>query len=628
MDSQFPKILALISDTFPEDWYKQYDFEEETIPDFERKYEDFIKVLEESKEEFFSLINTSILIGEYIKEPDFQDIIKSVKDALGNIPQPLPENTNLQEKLQGDFNINYIECLKAALNMYLDFKAWIQVKIKLSNIDYIHQSNEELSDAIENDEFNTTSYKYLTFVQANLQISKRDHYQTPDIDDFRLLLATSNELVKPNRLGGNKFSLLLKQKTDFLLCKWILRKKDLNIIPIHHIKDSIAQELNVNDLHHSSFKDWMNIIQSHYQFDHNWQQALSADFNALKNSALPNLTILELHRLIKYFKDVSKSINRLTEIRNEILERYNHAKLGTANYDKFVFSILLNYAINNEFSLIVETEEYETILSFYREVEDVQSLTGISNFFPQNKIIHYLLKSLKKKFVEKKALTDINDVREKILTCKQIIEKYRSNVTWSERNYNYVFYLPFDECFVDLGNSDINNVFIASSFVLPLDKTKYIQDFDKFSKELDSIENSLSMIENIESELRSLEVMKKEVLIVKQDLVARDMKSMETIAIFTTIVTFVLASVSNFKFIESAYQAALFVLCLALSLGFFVFLLIIIRQGDVQERIRKFFWKLLVAFVLGTFLWIILIFANDIKTVVRAHIIEKSPKPL
>ncbi|RZK60215.1 MAG: hypothetical protein EOO91_02205 [Pedobacter sp.] len=610
-------IIQLITETFPESWYKEYHFDDEAIDNIETVYTTFVLKLEKSKEDFFDYINRSILIGEYISVADFKAVINTIKDSLENIPQPLPSIEALQEKLQSDLNINYIQCLKVALNMYLDFTVWVSVKARLSNVDYISQSNEELSDEQENEDFNEVSIKQLLFVQANLMISRIDHYQTPDIVDYRELFTYSRDLTKPKKLGGNRFSILLKEKNDFLLCKWILRKKDLNRFPVYQIKDSIEHELGIHDLANASVKPWVDIINSHYQFDIDWKQKSHNDFNQLKYTDLKALSMLQLHRLIKYFKDVSKNQKRLNEIRLEVQRRYDTAKSEHHSYNAFVYSIVVNYAINNEFSLLEEGKDYNSIMKLYNEVTDLQSSTGVKNFFPQNKLIGFLTKLLKKKFEEKTALTDLKEVRDLIATCKMIIEKYKANVTWSERNYTYVFYLPFEECFIKTGSSEIESIFIASSFVLTLDKTKYIEDFDEFNKSIESISSSLTIMENVESEIVSLNEMKKELTAVKKDIIAKEMKSMETIAIFTTIVTFVLSSVANFKFIATAYQAALFVLCLATSLGFFVFLLIIIRQGEIADKIRKYFWNLFLLATLGAFFWIILVFSNEIKSFLK-----------
>lgn len=237
-------IIEVVSATFPENWYKEYHFDDDEIENLETTYAPFKEKLAKSKEDIFDSINKSILVGEYISTPDFKLVITAVKEALESIPQPLPAMETLQERLQNDLNINYVQCLKVALNMYLDFIVWVSVKARLSNVDYISQSNEELSEALENQDFEDFSFKQLLFVQANLMISRRDHYQTPDIADYSDLFTYSRDLLKPKKLGGNKYSILLKEKNDFLLCKWILRKKDLNRFPIYQIKDSIEHECN------------------------------------------------------------------------------------------------------------------------------------------------------------------------------------------------------------------------------------------------------------------------------------------------------------------------------------------------------------------------------------------------
>ena len=615
------KLLSSISENFPEEWYKKFNLEEVVDETKENDYANFLEFIRISKESFFDNINISILTGEYVSVDNFQEILNGIKERLDSIPQLLPE-AELQEKLQSDLNRNYIECLKVAINMYLDFTVWVSVKLKLSNVDYISHNNDELLDALENEEFDKDSYKSLAFVQANLLICRIDHFQTPDIDVYRELLGYSKDLQRVQKLGGYKFSILLKEKNDYLLSKWILRKKDISSYPIHYIKNNIEQELDVNDLITSSFSKWIDIIKSHYEFDNEWRKGSYSDFNELKNCNIKDLTILQLHRLIKYYKDVSKNLNNLKTITSEIKRRCEEAKSSKNAYEKFVYSILLNYALNNELSLVEEGGDYKKLIEHYDSIIDVQEATGIKNFFPQNKVISSLAKFLESKFSDKKVLQDLTELRLIISKCKELMKTYKRNIKWSERNYYYVFHLPFKECLVKSGNAEIDKIFIASSFVLPLNKTNYISDFDDFNERIGNVESSLKIIENVEDELSSLSKMKEEVMTLKKELADKEMKSMETIAIFTTIVTFVLSSVANFKFINNAYQASLFVVCLAVSLGFFVFLMLLIRQGDIYEKLRTYVWKILMLIGVGTLLWTVLIFSKDIKLMFKEYYIN------
>lgn len=61
--------------------------------------------------------------------------------------------------------------------------------------------------------------------------------------------------------------------------------------------------------------EWCEIIQTQYELiSKNWIYILESRVKSYKNSKLENLKILQIHQLIKYYKDVKPNSSKLQEI--------------------------------------------------------------------------------------------------------------------------------------------------------------------------------------------------------------------------------------------------------------------------------------------------------------------------
>ena len=87
---------------------------------------------------------------------------------------------------------------------------------------------------------------------------------------------------------------------------------------------------------------------------------------------------------------------------------------------------------------------------------------------------------------------------------------YEKNVQWSVNNYNYVFQLPFEECLIDTKSEDVPKLFIFSSFLMPLPKDKYIQEFEKLKFEVNDYSASISVYTNVNNEIIAFKNIKEE----------------------------------------------------------------------------------------------------------------------
>ena len=145
--------------------------------------------------------------------------------------------------------------------------------------------------------------------------------------------------------------------------------------------------------------------------------------------------------------------------------------------------------------------------------------------------------------------------------------------------------------------SEIFPVFFASSFVLPpshLEIEKHYKEIEeKFNKLNSYLEFSL-FFNNETKEIKSIKEnitlfsdnQTKEINEIKESVKQTDKRSIETLTIFTAIISFIIGNVALFKFIKTFYEALIFILIYAIALSIFVLLIFVSTKG--VEEIKSY----------------------------------------
>lgn len=371
---------------------------------------------------------------------------------------------------------------------------------------------------------------------------------------------------------------------------------------------------------------WLDYLNVHYEFDENWKDKIRKEFDELKNKPLTNCTLWELHRMVKYHKDVNttfpNSILFIKKIRLEVASRLENAKNEGNIFNIYNLSIDLNYIINNEFSLICDEKNtnvtIDEVQSLYEEIKTLEVNTGIKNFFPQTKYVKFLLLSLKKTYKDKEALGSIQKCITLIDRCLELYKEYEENINWSKNNYPYVFQLPLTDCFNKISRTE--RLFVFSSFLLPLTKEKYIDELTNYKLEIAQLDASIRVLDNIDKHITGLAETKKEfdddVAAMKLDVEEisrnakdREFRAIEIIGIFTAIISFVAASLPTFKFINTPLDAAMYMLALATSFSVFVLLLLLAFRG--VEKAKEYKKIIIGGFIIVLILWTVIILISE-----------------
>lgn len=612
-------LTDAILEVFPPNWWEQYGFSDEPLNPDQTLL--FVEAIKSARKKIFENLNICLLIGQYVHDKSFQDLKSSEIESLFKyitIPE-LINNFELEKLIEEEVFKNFVECTKTGVKYFFNYISWFDKHLKNSygEMFFFQDSSFGLEKRFDED-----GYKLIEFLKANIEIAKYDLTLCLNDSDYAKLLDYSFNLTYAKSVYVNQpFNILLHLKCNFLIYKWSLKKKRFgHFVTLNEWNDI---EISRTDHRNELFDSWIKYIEVYNEENSQWKIELSAIHEELKYTVLENNTLLKLHSLIKYYKDMSKNSSQLKNIRGIIKDRYEKAKAdGAFKYDIYVYGIALNFIYNNEFSLIVKDKnlrDNDDVRNFYNQILDIQDLTGLRSFFPQYKYIQFLISKLQTQSDERTAMHEISTQRELLNECKNVINQYERNVIWSKNNLNYGFFLPYSECLVDTKNPLVEKLFLASSIELPINRTYYIQEFEVFKNRISTIEKSIEVFENVAEEIQVLNELKNEITGIKDELINREIKTIENLAIFTTIIVFVLSSVSNFKVITSAYQAILFTLTLSLSLGFFVLLIVTIRKGQVRENARQWILIVLLLLSLSTVAIAFYSYRSDLKAVIDSR---------
>lgn len=358
--------------------------------------------------------------------------------------------------------------------------------------------------------------------------------------------------------------------------KWNQRQE----VEVSYLEDGIHKELNTQEITLPKLKEWEDIINLQYEYQSHWQRSIS-------NRVRPYLKIEKLkentpkviiHQLIKYYKDIAPDSKKSYQIADFLLE--NRKNSGKYNYNAYVEDIFCNYALNNAFSCFLEQEtSIENIFSKYYETEE--KLTSITrNYFLKYKLLNKVFELLLQKYKEVSKEFFINEYQEYLNKCKDILTSYKEHKDWSLENFNYIYLLPYKESLVNFEIESKNlPVFFASSFVLPpshLEIEKHYKEIEeKFNKLNSYLEFSLFF--NNET---------KEINEIRESVKETDKRSIETLTIFTAIISFIIGNVALFQFIKTFIDAIIFILSYAIALSIFVLLIFISTKG--VEKIKSY----------------------------------------
>lgn len=561
------------------------------IDAFRQKQESFII-------DFFRILSISVLLGEYIFIANFFEKLNKIEDEIKKLPtyDGVVSSREIAAQLRkiSEQIIDLSSAITIAIERYKDFYKHIENAYSDNKKDCIFEINSTLIKKQNQKDLALENKELISYFENILKVNTIDHFLSSKKESIIEILNIEFYFKQSPIPFFTEISKVAFQKANFLKYKWKQRQE----VEFSYLEDGIHKELNTQEITLPELKEWENIINSQYEYQSNWQRSITNRVKSyLKIENLKDdIPKFIIHQLIKYYKDIGPDYKKGYQIADFLIKsRKNSEKY---NYDAYVEDIFCNYALNNAFSCFLEQEtSIGTIFSKYYETEE--KLTSITrNYFLKYKLLNKVFELLLQKYKEVSKEIFINEYQGYLNKCKEILISYKEHKDWSLENFNYIYLLPYEESLVNFEiESEIFSVFFASSFVLPpshLEIEKHYKEIEEKFNKLNSylefslfFNNETKEIKNIKENITSFsDNQTKEINEIKESVKQTDKRSVETLTIFTAIISFIIGNVALFQFIKTFYEALIFILIYAIALSAFVLLIFVSTKG--VEKIKSY----------------------------------------
>lgn len=523
----------------------------------------------------YKLLNYSLLSGEYIYNKDLKSEIDTVENRLSDT---LNYTNSFHRELQTKIS-EFISAIKIGCTFYKTFIKGIENEYSTDKVDYVFSFNQQIRKEYHKATLSEHSENLCKYFVNNLDLSFYDHFFSSEDRQFEGLFKIEKSIEEIDLFEFDTITKVIKFKIEYLEYKWTARKQQENTA-IHFSVDGNTNTIQDYTTKNLSIINWTEIIDSHYELSSTWRHKTERRIKTFKNTEFEDLKFLQIHQLIKHYKDVNRNYSKLTEISKFLLSKKSK---NTDNfYDRYSLNIIKNYAVNNAFSSFLEKNNNIHIIKdeYYKAKDKLHG--DINNFFLDYKYLNALLEILNKKSDEVSNIMFLEEYDELITSeCRKKLDEYYLNKEWSKINNNYIFLLPFDESKVDIpefGITELPFIFISSSFILPAVNNHIEKQYAEIKQKFKSLSFQIDAIRRIRKDLEEIKELKGEIE-------KRDFKSIEIISIFTAIITFVLSSIPAYKFVDSVSESILFMFGLACALGIFVMLILFATRGFIKSWI-------------------------------------------
>jgi hypothetical protein len=552
--------------------------------------ENYNKIYEYNREaeNIISSLFDSVLSGEYIylsSEINYNGNYEQLKKARTFLTytEEIENTPNKQHPfllLINSFKDRFVEISKI-IKYYVLFLEDIKTIISNLEKDEIFILSKSKYQSVNDSETLKlfTLNLFLCFSDI-LFTEKQDCYQ--EITSIKELLSEE----RFSNLNLNPQIEKMKKKATFLLFKWCKRAK---LSGISLFKEDKIKEYK-DDINNfgKNWKNWVTHIENHYYKEEEkslFVNKIQNLYAKIKDENFENFTCQDIHLYIKFYKDIDKNIDNLDKINIFLKKRIEDS---TDDYEKNIRTIIYNYARNNRFSLFTETcDNRDNLQKEYNKIDNKDN----KNYFLQYKFINKSIKLLNAELNEKNENITIDQIEKIEKYLKEIeseYETYKTNIEWILEHIYFIYRVSLEECIID-------DIFIYSSFLLPLDNRKSKKDYEKIVDSFRELKSQLPLFRRIAIfNTKISEKVKEEVTQFDEKIEKRDAKTIELMGLFTAIIAFVMGSIPTFQYLKDIYDVGIFFIVFATSLiSFLLVLLLIIRK----TRINKFFGLQLVSIV-------------------------------
>ena len=547
----------------------------------------------------FEFLNFSVLEGEYIQnQNEFNEVYRGIHNRVANLQNAIISNDE-------DFHLSavlnssqFLYSLKKALEIYKRIADNINKKVGNPHKNIIIDVSDTFDGTsryfFKKDDDSLEESLFGLF-NVNLSLASTGFFLEKINSEFRDLLVCVDELKKLktkinlSSTNYNQIIDLLIQISIFFQRKLIIRfsqeEKRFRDKYMYNQKEydfSLTEHLIEN----RNFFFWDSYSQNHFLSENNKEKEnnLRKDVEELINSDAKIDSFLTAHRFIKYYKDINPNIIKLEEVYN-FYKNYN----PVYDYDKFALNISKNYLKNNILSFKTKKINFEELDSIIIEYKDLQEKSAINNFFPYYKLCKYLKKYIQKsisneKLIEAESIKNLNLAEKAINKLKICYRLYKENLEWSEYHLYFAYQMPFEESTIKIKIDEQISIdlFIASSFSIPIDYSKYHEFLKKLEYFVINSENEIKSLKNI-SYFTSNLISKEEEI--KTELKDQSKRNIELLGIFSAIIALLYqgATAANSEISFSDKILTFFLMFITL-ISFLILLKSIVTKSYFKEK--------------------------------------------
>jgi|GEM_PF-3645092 len=597
------RAIIYLQSTFPEDWINtSFDFSTD-------KYESLPKIgglLSDATSELCDCINLSIISGEYIIKEGLKseiDKIQSILKGIGiiniNGNEVDDDLSELNQLIYFEVTEFFIKPLLFATNRYKGLCHFIDRKLdkyKSKPVLFDVYQDENLKKEYETS-LNPEVFKKIKVIEYNIDLARIDASLTVNEKALSRCLLISKGLSNslPIEEGYHK---VLFWKANFLIYKIIYRyeQDEKNYLYAFDFSDN---EIDKNELNVGEFKLFQNITEHHYD-DQRVKSRFTRTriqkfYEKLEKDETPSFS--DYHAVIKSYKDEKNSLEQLKNLVEHYCEYFKEFQKSTSlKYDKKAAIVTKHYILNNELSLKIQKGELNLSNweAEFNNFKNLSSENNLHNFFPYYKFALFISGEIET--YVKNENVDLKHLNQLVSNYEEVVKELYKAYEWCVDNRFIAFLLPFEESTIKWKDGKFGevNVFLYSSFVLPL-------NYSKIKNEIESIKSDILKFKTILGIQENLIVQKTAIKEIKDDIDKSEKRSIEILSIFSAIVLFVLGDIQIFTKVDNPSRAFQFMLLFAYSLSLFVLLVWLISrpEGFKLKGLSRFQGFVMIFYIIG-----------------------------
>ena len=543
-----------------------------------------IDALNTNIQNIISSLFDSVLIGEYL-DKDIDKQLEWIRNNLTYTEQL--ENEILPNKDKYKAILPLINSLKDKTNeiqgVIKHYLLFIEdVKTIVSN-----PEKDEIFILLKNKYQSVNDSETLKLFTLNLFLCFSDILFTEKQDCYQEITYVKELLSEKRFLNLNLNPQIekMKKKASFLLFKWCKRAELRGFSMLKEDKIKEYKE-DINDFG-GKWKDWVTYIENHhYKEDEKYLfvEKIKESYIKIEDKGLKNFTCQDIYSYIKYHKEIDKKIDKL----DEIISFLDKGRFRTTdNYDKNIRTIIYNYARNNRFSLFTETcDNREELKEEYDKIDNKDN----RNYFLQYKFIDKSIELLNAELNEKNeniTIEQVEEIEKYLEDIEPEYKTYKTNIEWILEHIYFIYRVSFKECIID-------DIFIYSSFLLPLDNRKSKDRFEKITDDFRELKSQLPLFRKMAEFKGDVSKVKEDLFQFDEKIEKHDTKTIELMGLFSAIIAFVMGSIPTFQYLKNIFDVGIFFIVFATSLISFLLVLLLITR---KTRINKRFWYQLIRIV-------------------------------